>query len=86
MACQVVSAGAAVVIQNKNKGYYRQGSKEKGPMKSSILIDQEFLIGIEAFRQWSKTKQDKSNCDLAYITLFWRENQFPRFISQIGRF
>jgi hypothetical protein len=43
-------------------------------MKSSILIDQEFLIGVKGFRQMVQD-QDKSNYDLAYMALFWRENQ-----------
>jgi hypothetical protein len=43
-------------------------------MKSSILIGQELYIGSKAFRQGSKIKT-KSNCDLAYMVCFWRENQ-----------
>jgi hypothetical protein len=31
-------------------------------------------MGPKAFKQGSTTK-DKSNCDLAYVTSFWRENQ-----------
>jgi hypothetical protein len=63
MACQVVSArAAAVVIQNKTKCHYRQKGPRRrrvGPIKLSILIDREFLIGIKAFRQWSKTKTNQ---------------------------
>ncbi len=59
MACQVVSAGAAVVIQNKIKGHYRQGSKEQGPINRAILLVKTFFIGIKAFRQWSKTKTNQ---------------------------
>jgi len=35
------------------KGHFKQGSKEQGPMKLSITI------GLEAFRQGSKTKTNQ---------------------------
>jgi hypothetical protein len=42
-----------------SKGHFRQGSKDRGPMKSSIPIGQEFLIGPKDFRLGSRTKTNQ---------------------------
>ncbi len=43
----------------QTKAHFRQGSKEQGPMKLSIPIGQELLIGPKAFRQEYKTKTNQ---------------------------
>jgi len=41
------------------QGHFRQGSKEQGPMTSSICISQEFYIGPKAFRWGFETKTNQ---------------------------
>jgi len=46
-------------LGESTKGHFRKGSKEQGPMKLSIPIGQEFLIGLKALHESPKPRQIK---------------------------